>query len=515
MSMDRGEPSIATQILQIDQQPQAPSSEQLNVPANSARATRWSLLVLSIVAVIPFWTVRYPVVTDYPSHLARWFVLFHINDGAYHFGNMYAPAWGPLPYILPDILAMAMQYFLSIDSVGRCLLSLCIILVAYATYSFLKKACPENIGLASFGILVAFNPMFLMGSISYMFSLALCLLVVSSWVSYCRAPKVATAVGIAGGIIFVYLSHLSGFVAAGLAMGVYSLFQEQRWKKLGILASLSLPALLAFVYDARHARTGASFSYAGFTVSDKLEHLIFPVRMYTSEGFDIIFLASLALLVFLTLKKGPKFVFQPVWLAVCVSLILAYFLTPGTYGFGGYIDKRFLPFPYLFFLAVIRFNRVPRRLLVGLVLLVLFRVAAWEQLFISQQPELGQLTASFAAIPRNAKVLPLTRLRTSGVIGMGGLHHLEYGVIQRGFLDPQLFHMPGVQPIRLVGSPYCINAYCDVAGAPEIDWGQVVNSYDYLWVYNAPETKTFASRIGDVVFSNDYVTVYQVRHRQL
>jgi len=38
--------------------------------------------------------------------------------------------------------------------------------VVAATYFFLKKTCPENVGLASFGILVAFNPNFLMGSIS-------------------------------------------------------------------------------------------------------------------------------------------------------------------------------------------------------------------------------------------------------------------------------------------------------------------------------------------------------------
>jgi len=43
----------------------------------------------------------------------------------------------------------------------------------------LRKACPENASLALFGILVAFNPMFLLGSISYEISLAFCLLTVS------------------------------------------------------------------------------------------------------------------------------------------------------------------------------------------------------------------------------------------------------------------------------------------------------------------------------------------------
>ena len=200
---------------------------------------------------------------------------------------------------------------------------------------------------------------------------------------------------------------------------------------------------------------------------------------------------------------------------MCAILLLAYLVAPSQYGFGGYIDTRFMPFVYLFLLAAIRFNRVPRYLYIGLALLVLFRIATVEQMFISHQPELKQLTASFEAIPRNAKVLPLIRLPDNGFIGTGDLHHLEYGVIQRGFLDPELFHLQGVQPLRLVGTPYCPNVFCDVAGAPEADWQQVANSYDYLWVHSDPEITTFASRIGDAIFSNDSVTIYRVRHPQL
>jgi hypothetical protein len=500
------------EIGRMDQQPKQSAVER-NAPADAP----WTLFVLCIVAIIPFWTVRYPVLTDYPNHLARWFVLFHMNDGAYHFANFFAPAWGPLPYISPDVLAMALQYFLPIDVVGRCILSLCIVLVAAGTYFFLKKACPENVGLASFGILVAFNPSFLMGSISNEFSLAFCLLVVGLWVSYCKDPKVTTAVGIAIGLLLVYLSHLSGFVVVGLVMGVYALFQKQRWKKVGVLAVLSLPPLLILTSSPSHAGSGSSFLYGGHVVWDKLRHLVFPVRLYTSTTLDLIVLAGLAFLVFLVLKKRPTFTLQPVWFAVCAILLLAYFVAPGQYGFGGYIDTRFMLFVYLFLLAVIRFDRVPRYLYIGLALLALFRVATVEQMFISHQHELNQLTASFEAIPRNAKVLPLVRWPENGLVGAGDMHHVEYGVIQRGFLDPELFHLQGVQPIRLVGSPYCPNVFCDAAqDAPKVDWEQVANSYDYLWVLHSnPEITTFTCRIGDAIFSNDSVSVYRVRHPQL
>jgi hypothetical protein len=473
----------------------------------------WLLIVLTLVAILPFWTVRYPVVTDYPNHLARWFVLFHMNDTAYHFSSFYAPAWGPLPYISPDILAMVLQYFLPIDIVGRCILSLCIILVTFATYFFLEKACPENIELAGFGILVAFNPNFLMGSISNQFSLAFCLLVVGLWVMYCGSPKAITALGIVIGLILVYLSHLSGFFVAGTVMGIYALLQEQRWKKLGILAVLSLPALWMFAYNFRHAGTGASFHYLEPFVSGKLRNFSFPVRLFTSRGLDVLVLAAIVFLIVLVWKGRQPAAIRPVWLTVCAALLLAYFVAPSGYGFGGYIDVRIMPFLYLFLLAVWRFQRVPRYLYFGLALLVLFRVATVEEMFIARQHELTQLTASFETIPRDARVLQILRIESEApLIGRGDIHHLEYGVIQRGFLVPTLFHLPGVQPIRLTGSTYCPNVYCNVFHASAIDWQQVANSYDYLWVHSYPEIIPSVSQIGDVVFSNDAVTVYRARH---
>jgi hypothetical protein len=502
------EAQVVNQIKRIDRHQARPSIEQ-TAPTDAP----WLLIGLTLAAVLPFWTLRYPVVTDYPNHLARWFVLFHMKDPAYHFAAFYTPAWGPLPYISPDILAMVLQNFLPIDVVGRCILSLCIILVTFGTYFFLKKACPENIELASFGVLVAFNPNFLMGSISNQFSLAFCLFVVGLWVSYCRSRKPITAVGIVIGLILVYLSHLIGFVVAGTVMGTYALLQKNPWKKVAILAVLSVPALLLLAYNFRYEGASPSFYYSEPFVWDKLRHLPFPVRLFTSRALDMIVLATLGFLIILVWKNRRLVALRPVWLTVCAVLLLIYFIAPNAYRLGGYADLRILPFLYLFLLAVWRFQRVPRYLCFGLALLVLFRVVTVEQMFGDRQAELRQLTASFEAIPRDSRVLQI--LPIERLLGRADIHHLDYGLIQRGFLVPTLFHIPGVQPIRLAGSSYCPNVLCNIFQASGVDWQQVANSYDYLWVHNYPEITTSVSQIGDVVFSNDSVTVYRVRHSHL
>ncbi len=508
---------IAKQYEDVDQQ-----YGQSGLNSNTPRYSFWILLLLSVIAVIPFWSVRYPVMADYPNHLARWFVLFHIRDRAYDFSSFYTPAWGLLPYISVDVLAMALQHFFSIYIVGKCILSFGVMLVGLCTYLFLKEACPDNLPLAGFSIIVALNPMFLMGSISYEYSLAFCFLAIALWVNYCKTPRVITAVSVSLGLILVYLSHLTGFAAAGIVMGVYAVFQPRRWTRVLTLAGLSFLSLLILICNPIRAGGGASFVYAGVTPLVKLKGLRFPLSLYTSKEIDYLFLfgcflLSLALAVFLVRREKLTSTWQPVWLVAGGVLLLVYFASPLGFNdkFNAYMDVRFLAFALLVLLAGIRLRQLPRSLIMGLAALVLFRVATVEQMFIAPQGELRELTASFEAIPRNARVLPLVPLPPENRLeGTEDIHHCEYGVIQRGFLDPVLFHLEGVHPIRLVGSPYCPNVFCELANATGVDWRQVADSYDYLWVHGDSEAAAIAPRLGTVIFSNRAVTVYRMPRPQ-
>jgi hypothetical protein len=167
----------------------------------------------------------------------------------------------------------------------------------------------------------------------------------------------------------------------------------------------------------------------------------------------------------------------------------------------------------LFLLAAFRFPKIPNYLVIALALLVMFRVATVEQMFLAQQGELKQLSSAFDSIPRNARVIQLARQEQGSVImGRGDIHHLDYGVIQRGFLVPSLFHLEGVQPLRLADNLYCPNIFCYVWSATaDTDWDKIAESYDYLWVAKGTAFTDLALRIGDPVFSNDAVTVYRIR----
>jgi hypothetical protein len=473
---------------------------------------RLSFVVLSVLSILPCWTVRYPALADYPQHLARWFVLFHSKDPKYHFSTYYLPDWGPYPYVLTDVIGVLLQRFLTIDVAGRCILTICIVAVPFATLYFLRKAAPGNDdSLALFGFLIALNPFFLMGFVENQLSLALGLLVVGLWVTYCEKPNVVSGIAVAAGILLVYLAHLVGFAVVGVAMGVYSLVRPRPWKNLLTLAVVSLPGLMLYAYNIKRSASGGSFAYDGMTVWDKLRGLVFPLAA-VSRLQELVFLGGIAAFLCLLYRIRPKVAWQRSWILICAVLLSVYLAAPGVYGLGGWLDVRIMPFVYLFALAIVRIKRISRTMVAVVILLVVLRIGVVEYIFVSKQNELNELTAAFQAIHLGARVLPLVQLKAQGtLVGRAEVHHQAYGVIEEGFFVPTIAYLPGLQPLRVIGAGYCPNAFCEVTSPTATDWSEVARHYDYLWVQGYPEVVPSVATIADPVFFNDFVAVYRVR----
>jgi hypothetical protein len=270
-------------------------------PAKRLALFRWLFAALSVLSIMPCWTVRYPVLADYPQYLARWFVLFHARDSAYHFAGYYAPDWAPYPYVLTDVLGLLLQYVLPIDVVGRCVLSVCVLSVPFALWYFLRKAAPGNDYLSLFGFTIALNPIFLMGFVGSALSIGLGLLAIGLWVGFCRRPCALGGIAVAVGIVLVYLAHLAGFAVIGIVMGVYALVSPKPVQKLLMLFLFSVPGLALFVYNLRHFASGGTVFYGGGLAWNKLRNLAFPIRS-SSRLLDVVFLAGLVVLLYLAYR---------------------------------------------------------------------------------------------------------------------------------------------------------------------------------------------------------------------
>src|ERR1700680_3644862 len=85
------------------------------------------VLVLTAMLVAPIWIAAFPPLLDYPNHLARAFVLAHLNDSQFSFQQFYRSDWGAYPYLGMDASLAVLARLLPIETAGRVYLSLCVL----------------------------------------------------------------------------------------------------------------------------------------------------------------------------------------------------------------------------------------------------------------------------------------------------------------------------------------------------------------------------------------------------
>src|SRR5579863_5561259 len=120
---------------------QLPTSRDTEAPAAESQTLprlAWFGLLVAVAAALlaPIWTVKFPLLVDYPNHLASAFVLKHLHDAAYHFSEYYRSDWNLYPYLSMDVILLGLQRVARITTAGRLFLSLCVLSVPAATWFF-------------------------------------------------------------------------------------------------------------------------------------------------------------------------------------------------------------------------------------------------------------------------------------------------------------------------------------------------------------------------------------------
>ena len=101
------------------------AGEEPRAPSKSRLAALLTVVFAAGLLLAPIWLVAYPPLLDYPNHLARAFVLVHLQDPAFHFARYYRADWGLYPYLGMDLSMLALQRWLAVELAGRVFLSIC------------------------------------------------------------------------------------------------------------------------------------------------------------------------------------------------------------------------------------------------------------------------------------------------------------------------------------------------------------------------------------------------------
>src|SRR6202049_2587736 len=143
-----------------------------------------AVLILAAILLVPIWSVAFPPLLDYPNHLARSFVLAHLNDPAFTFSRFYRADWGAYPYLGMDAALAVLGRLLPIEKAGRLFLSLCALALPAAAWFFLRQANPGEDYTALWALLIAYNVFFLEGFLNFDLSLAVGFLALGFWLRW-------------------------------------------------------------------------------------------------------------------------------------------------------------------------------------------------------------------------------------------------------------------------------------------------------------------------------------------
>jgi hypothetical protein len=476
-----------------------------------------AITVAAGLLVLPLWIVKYPPLLDYPNHLARVFILTHINDPGYQFSQYYTVTFGPYPYLTMDVLLMALQKLFSTVTGGRIILSLCVLAVPLAAWFFVRQANRENTSLACWGLLSGYNIFFLWGFVNWQLSMALVLLVAGLWIRHLARPTIVRWSVLLVVVTLLYFTHLQGFGLAGLIVTAYAALTRKGFRSIARALvqgwALFLPGgTLHLITRITTRETSAAWAMNFHPLSDKWDRLYFFMQGY-SPTLDTITLLVLIGCALAAWWRNREFKWNHPWPAIITGVFLLYWIFPG-YGVnwaGDDADVRLLPFIFMLLPAMVYTGRRGRWLALVACLLFCARTATVIRTYRAEQPELIGMARAFSLTPPNARVLPVIESRDDEPQFRPYAHFWAYGVIERGWFSTYLLTIKNVTTVQVKSNLLRPEGFWDLNYEEDPVWERVADDYDYVWAFHVPQYNEDLAEIGEMVYESGDLRLYRMK----
>jgi hypothetical protein len=440
------------------------------------------ILVAALALLLPLWIVRYPPLLDYPDHLARSFIVFHLDDPAYRFRSFYSTEWGPYPYLGMDVSLVGLQHLLPAETAGRLLLSVCVLLLPIAGWWFLREANPGHDALSVWTLLLSYSTFFLEGFINFQLALGLCFLALGFWLRCLKQTTKLRWATVLALVTCTYLTHLYAFGICAFVVLAYSLADRIGFRRILWSCGLFVPGVLMFFLSHIASSNGGEVRLRS------LPHKFFAARAALLHGYslrlELLTFWGILACVLAAWLHNRQFRWNRSWLIVFFAMIGLYLALPNEIGESWLIDVRVIPALFIVLLAIARVGPRQRELALIGVLLFALRTMDIVRNFKLQQTVLAPMHDAIQMLPRNVRVLPIINVdivNDDDLLHQLYAHFWAYAIIQRGVLAPGLFELPGQTALRIN------NERQYVPEEPETrppNWREVSKTYDYIWTYN-------------------------------
>ncbi len=424
---------------------------------------RFTVILLAVWAIcsLPLGFTTYPPLLDYPSHLARTYVLLHWGEVAL-FREVYTSPVFFVPNIGMDLLMVALSQMMPVDIAGRVFLAL-LFLLSLSGSAFLYWSIKRHLSLwPLIGAVFLYNWILLDGFLNYLLGLALVLWGLGAWIALYEATYVKRILFGAGFALAIFFCHLSAFGVFALAVGGYTLARTLREHGRSIRAlSLSAASLIGvfaapivlLLASSTVGKVAAPASYLWWS------KLVAVRTLLSADGLLDVFVGPLVIVIAVGIKRKYLRI-DPDMRLPLLLVLLAFLLLPEVMMTGWYVASRLLLPAWLMLLAssgtAVGTPVENPRLTLALAAFIIYRSLVLGLEWHSYDRLSQELTTAFDALPADSTLFVATTERNGpGHYGATSSmqppiwHWADLAILRRQAFVPDMHALRGQQPLTI------------------------------------------------------------------
>ena len=439
------------------------------------------IVLLCVAAGLPGLLARYPQMTDYPAHLARWHIM--IDDGRTpELARYYAFKWAWSGNLGVDILIRPFAALFGLEAAGRLFVIVIPMLVAGGLFA-VEWTLRRRIGVgALLALATVWSPALLMGFLNFELALAGALWAFALWVRM-EGSRWRPAVFVPVGAL-VWLSHQSGWGVLGVMVFGYEFHRQDSWRGWWRAALATWPLWLPIVPTLLAGQQAhGSFDYGRKVLKVKWmfwrESLRDRVR-YLDYATTVLLLVA-PLLALWRRRLDPRLG----W-AGLITLLLS-LAVPRHLGGGDLADLRLIAVGLMLLALAIDWR--PRWGLMWLALAPFaVRLMITSAVWTVHSANVATMMKALDYIPRGAKVAVAVR-EEIGLWAQPLYGHLGcYATVRNDALVNNHFAIPGVHMLTLTPQAWkwvdpSQRIYARSYQTPDLRRFKPAQEADYLWYF--------------------------------